>query len=177
MPVPVAVNQCWTQKGTAHSAGRTRRCEAAGGIYGFTKGWTQINPNTGDTHSGNEIASLLLGYPASGSVPIAMNPAWRSSYRVLYLQDDWKIRRNLTLNLGLRYEYETPPVERYNRQNRGFDVTAASPIAAQAAAAASLSYCPACATLTGAYQFADGSNRYPYKPIHDNFSPRIGFAY
>src|SRR4030095_10726698 len=44
------------------------------GSFNFTRGFTQRNPLTGDAASGNAIASFLLGYPASGSVPI--NPSF-----------------------------------------------------------------------------------------------------
>jgi hypothetical protein len=152
---------------------------AGSGSFNFSKAWTQANPQQGDQNSGNEIASFLLGYPAGGSVNVAVNPAWRSGYRVAYVQDDWKIRTNLMVNLGLRYDYETPPVERYNRQNRGFDLGAPSPIAVPVAAAPGTAECPACAHLTGAYRFAgsSGDARYAYEPIRTNFSPRLGFAY
>src|SRR5262249_8738051 len=60
-------------------------------------------------YSGNSFADLLLGYPskASRSLGDTRNPMWNESYSV-YLQDDWKFSRRLTLNLGARYEFETP---------------------------------------------------------------------
>ena len=51
-----------------------------------------------------------------------------------YFQDDWKARPNLTINMGLRYEYGSPVRERYNKSITGVDFGATSPIAAQATA-------------------------------------------
>jgi Outer membrane receptor for ferrienterochelin and colicins len=104
---------------------------AADGNYTFSKGWTQANPLQGDALSGNEFASFLLGLPNSGTVDRNIDAAYRNNYYALFVQDDWKITPNLTLNLGLRWDYETPRTERYNRMVRGFAFDQASPLASQ----------------------------------------------
>jgi len=59
--------------------------------------------------SGNAFASLLLGVGTSGSTGVSVLPYNSKHYYGTYLQDDWKITRKLTLNLGLRWEYQTAP--------------------------------------------------------------------
>jgi len=152
---------------------------AASGSYAFTKLWSQNNPIQADIYSGNEIASMLLGHPASGSVVIPITPAYQGRYYALFAQDDWKITRQLTLNLGLRWDYETPVRERYNRQVRGYAFDQASPIAAQAKNAAGVENCPACSNLMGGLLYAgdSGSDRYAFNPDRNNVQIRLGAAY
>ena len=95
--------------------------------FNFTKAYTQRNPLQGDAASGNAFASLLLGFPASGTSDFNAAPAYGNRYYVLFFQDDWRVSRKLTLNLGLRWDYESPVSERFNRQNRGFDAAASNP--------------------------------------------------
>lgn len=149
------------------------------GTYAFGKNWTQADPNSANAYSGNEVATALLGYPTSGSVTIPITPAYRGNYYALYFQDDWKITRKLTLNLGIRWDYETPLVERYNRQTTGFAFGAPSPIAAQVKASPAVSNCPACANLTGGLNFAgtSGTGRDAFAPDRNNVQPRFGAAY
>lgn len=152
---------------------------ASAGTFGFTRLWTQANPNQADALSGNEIASALLGYPSSGSVLVPIIPAYRGRYYSFFFQDDWKVTRKLTLNLGLRWDYETPLAERYNRQTRGFAFGQPSPIASQVAGRPGIENCPACRSLTGGLLFAgtSGSDRFAFNPDRNNFQPRIGAAY
>jgi len=80
---------------------------------------------------GQEYASFLLGIP-SGSMTRSASFATQNTYFAGFVQDDWKLTPRLTVNLGLRYEYESPMSERYDRAVRGFDRTTVNPIAAQA---------------------------------------------
>ena len=151
----------------------------AGGSFAFTKLWTQADPNRADALSGNEIASALLGYPTSGSLTLPITPAYRAKYHSAFFQDDWKITRKLTLNIGLRWDYESPVVERYNQMTRGFAFDQASPIAAQVSGKPGIENCAACRSLTGGLLFAEasGDNRFAFAPDRNNFQPRIGAAY
>lgn len=98
-----------------------------GGRFSFTGGFTQRNPNTGN-NDGAAVASLLLGAPSAGFIPFSYDVYESYKYLGFYIQDDFKIRRNLTLNLGLRWDVETSPVERFHKLNAGFDYLAKSPL-------------------------------------------------
>lgn len=139
----------------------------ASGKFDFSRGFTTITPDVNDPNSGNAMASFLLGYMGGASAAINATPyvAWR--FPVLYIQDDWRITRRLTLNIGLRWDYETPPVERYNRQNRGFDYNSPSPIQVPGM------------EVRGGLLFAgvNGLPRGAFRADRDNIQPRFGFAY
>ena len=139
--------------------------------FGYNRQFTQKNSvNTAvgaDSSSGNPIASLLLGYPSSGGYQVIPAFAISQPYQAYFVQDDWRIAKNLTLNVGLRWEYESPYTERYNRLATGFCTTCTNPLQASVAGL----------TLNGGLQFASSSNRQYYKPQHSEFQPRFGVSY
>jgi hypothetical protein len=98
-------------------------------------------------------------------VPINATYAYQHLYYGAFFQDDWRISRKLTLNLGLRWDYESPTSERFNQLNAGFDKTAASPVQAPGL------------SLKGGLLFVSADNRLPYKRDLNNFGPRVGVAY
>lgn len=103
---------------------RSRYNQAAGvnpsGNYNFGGTAFPVNkPNTGNT-----FASFLLGSVTSASFTQRFAnwlPRW--TMHAGYIQDDWKVRRGLTINVGLRWSYETPFHTKYNQQSQ-FDPTA-----------------------------------------------------
>ena len=135
------------------------------GIFNFTRAFTQRDPLVGDAASGNAFASLLLGHPNNASAPINASFAYQHLYYGAFFQDDWRISRKLTLNLGLRWDYESPTSERFNQLNAGFDKTSPSPIQ------------PPDLQLKGGLLFVNQDNRLPFKRDLNNFGPRVGFAY
>ena len=73
----------------------------------------QNQPQSG---TGFDFADFLLGLPQSSSVRFGdTNTYFRGSVWNTWAQDDWRLRPNLTLNVGLRYEYFTPFHEKFNR--------------------------------------------------------------
>ena len=144
----------------------------AAGTFNFSPAMTQgPNPNTASSTAGNAIASLLLGAGTSGNTLIQnwKNVASQNFYFAGYVQDDWRVSEKLTLNVGLRYDLETPRTERYDRMNY-FDPNARSPLADRV---------PQFPELRGGLVFVgvDGSPRTQFKTDTNNISPRIGGAY
>ncbi len=132
---------------------------------------------------GQGLASFLLGLPSGGQISANGSVAQQSKSTAFYVQDDWRVRRNLTLNIGLRYDFDSPLTERYNRSVRGFDFTRANPIASAAIANYAKSPLPELPAsqfaVNGGLTFA-GSNGLPrqlWQMDRNNFSPRLGLAW
>jgi len=113
-----------------------------------------------DQFTGDQFASFLLGVPQNESLTVNSHfPRWNQRYYALYVQDDFKFRRNLTLNLGVRWDVDTPRHEASGAQSV-LSLTAQN---------------PGTPGFPGALVFgknATGTNTY-FKDI----APRIGFAW
>jgi hypothetical protein len=156
------------------------------GSVSFNTQWTQNcwscsagNDYTGSANNlqGNSIASMLLGLPSSGSEGIGSTAFYSNKYFAPYVQDDWKLTRNLTLNLGLRYDLQPYYVERHNRADYAFNTTTVNPVDATL---------PFATLATGAsvhdlggptFLGVNGNPRQVYSTNLTEFQPRIGFAY
>ena len=129
------------------------------GNFSFT---TQPTALPGRAGTGHGLASLLVGFPNSVSfreTEVLDRSSW---YLAAFVQDDWTLSSNLTLNLGLRWETDTPIVDANDRMN-GFDPDAINPVS----------------NTPGVVRFAgvDGWPKSPYKTDWNNFGPRLGFAW
>jgi hypothetical protein len=124
------------------------------------------NPQLAASGTGNGFASFLLG-TGGGNAFTGFNqfPAMSKKFLGWYLQDGWRVRPRLTLNLGLRYEIQTAPTERVNAQQY-FDFTAVNPISSRVGF-----------NVPGQLVFNSGSNRSLYQTNYKNFAPRISAAY
>ena len=147
----------------------------------FTPQYTNgPNDNSAVAPLGQEYASFLLGIPG-GQMTRSASYAGQNIYYAGFVQDDWKISRRLTLNLGLRYEYESPVSERFDRAVRGFNRTVVNPIAAAAAAAyAKGPIAPLPVNqfqVLGGLQFAGSGNHQLWSQPATDFLPRIGLAF
>jgi hypothetical protein len=94
------------------------------GQFDFGRNRTQNPQNPGPT--GDGMAAFLLGFPSFGQVSTTNFISSDKKAYSFYIQDDWKVRPNLTLNLGLRYEVFSPIGERLGRQS-SFDYHRAEP--------------------------------------------------
>ncbi|MCX6610010.1 MAG: carboxypeptidase regulatory-like domain-containing protein [Acidobacteria bacterium] len=138
----------------------TFRPDWPSGNFGYGRAFTQgPDPATPSATGGYGLASALLGVPDSGSFTVGPSLALLQPSYNWYLQDDYKILRNLTINLGLRFEYQTPFKERYN-QLAYFDPDAIEPVTGRA----------------GVLTSTTASKRYPSKPNY-NWAPRVGLAW
>ena len=136
--------------------------------------------NSAGSPIGQHLASMMFGVPA-GSMNVAGSSALQSRYFGAFIHDDFKLARNFTLNIGLRYEKETPITERYNRLVAQFDNTVSNPIEAQAQANYANNPIPELPVsqfqALGGLTYIGANNRTPYKTENNNFLPRIGFSW
>jgi hypothetical protein len=162
--------------------------------------WTCLNPVSSCTSSvgnGSNIAQFLLGMPLSGSIGVNATAFWSQHYTAAYFQDDWRVSSTLTLDLGLRWDYQTGVSERHNKDVTRYDPTyvqTAVTTPSQASYASLIgatstntgvnllqTYRPSASTFvsTGAIDFAGvhGTPDTVYNPRYLYFQPRLGFAY
>lgn len=152
--------------------------------YSFAETWTR-GPldNSPIAPIGQGLASFVLGLPTGGSIDKRDTSAATSKYHAFYAQDDWKVNRKLTVNLGLRFDFERPTSERFNRTANGYDFVTPNPI--QDAARANYARAPiaevpvAGFNTIGGLTFAGvgGTPRGLWDTDWNNLAPRIGFAY
>jgi len=134
--------------------------------------------------SGSEWATFLLGYIDNASIAarVPIQEAVTLGYAG-YFMDDYKVNKNLTLNLGLRWEYEPGPVDRGNRISQRLDLSQpipemlATPPAIPATVTALLASKNQRQTFNGAWIFAKADNRSAWNRKIANFLPRLGGAY
>jgi hypothetical protein len=189
-----------------HYGGEARILQEASGDFGqqsgsfeFGDNWTRRRYNNTDFATGSNAATFLLGLPTGGTFNRNPNRFDSQRYYGVFLQNDWRLTPRLTVNMGLRWDYERPFIERYNRISTYFDPTVLNPIsgAAQAAYAAIMArvladpntypFGPQLAQLVpvsafqinGAQRFAgvDGQPRTAVNGDFHEFQPRVGFAY
>jgi hypothetical protein len=126
--------------------------------YGFSNFETAFAPNNPST--GDPFASFLLGLPSQEQLSDTLaNPRLSSYYYAAYVQDDFKLRRDLTLNLGLRYDVDTPRHEDHGDQS-SLNLNVPNPGAAGE---------------NGALVYGAASNQ--GQTYYKDFGPRVGFAY
>ena len=100
--------------------------------------------------------------------------AFRNHELAFFIQDDWKITKNLTLNLGLRYDYDSPHTEKYGHATNFLMSTDLADINCGAIVGGDCAYPPGDTnTPNGGFFGAERLN----KPDKNNFAPRFGFAW
>jgi hypothetical protein len=133
------------------------------GSLGFAAGYTNgPDPFVPSPIRGHAFATFMLGAVTSSDITNAPGMAYQSNYLAGYIQDDYRITRNLTMNLGLRYDLIFPFTER-NNQIAQFDRNGVNPIVGV----------PGKFLLLG----RDGLPRGARDWDRNNWGPRIGIAY
>ena len=148
----------------------------------YNANYVKANDTAANPTRGGEAASMLMGIP-SGSMGISDSYVEQDKYFALYIADDWKVSKKLTLNLGLRYEYESPMTERFDRAAIHFAGTTPNPL--NDAARANYAKNPMPELPVASFQAMGGltfanvapNGRTYWKPEKKNFQPRFGFAY
>ena len=136
-----------------------------GGLFTYDFSGTSEFPASG---GGDALASFLTGVGGPGSWGQYEIPNYVSTQSFQsggFIQDNWKVTKKLTLNIGVRYDVSTPRSERYNRMNE-VSLSVVSPITA-----------PGFGTLHGGEIFMNSHDRNNYNADYNNFGPRFGLAY
>ena len=133
--------------------------------YDFTS--TSEYPFSG---GGDAIASFLTGVggpgeSGMGQYDVPNHTSTQSFQFAQFAQDNWKVSKKFTLNIGLRNEINTPQTERHNRMNKA-DLNVVSPLQV-----------PGLGTLYGGEIYMSPGDRSNYLPDYRNIGPRLGFAY
>lgn len=139
------------------------------GAFTFSQSFTSASPTSTVAGTGASIASLLLGYPASGTATQSLPIEAHVNYYGFFVQDDFRLNSKFTLNAGLRYEYEPGLTSDRNSLIVGFDKSAVNPIQKEVTGI----------TTNGVIEYA-GQNGYgtsATNPTLAKFSPRVGFAW
>lgn len=164
--VSMSKGRHFMKAGIDHRRNHLNTRPTQGGSFNFNARGTAI-PN--EAFSGNQtgyaFASYLLGIVDSAGLGDPIGLGGRRSYTALFFQDDFKVSSTLTLNLGMRWEFQHPFTEVGNR------LSSWSPNVRDPESG-----------LMGAYQFAGncnvctGRDYFGVRSFRD-FGPRIGFAW
>ena len=153
----------------------------ASGTFTFGTNWITAGTGAAAPAFGGSMATFMMGLPTGGQFDVNTGYAYRSYLFGYFLQDDWRIKSNLTVNVGIRLEHETPIAERYNRIVNGFDPAAINSVAQAAAAAYAakpIPQLPAGAfSALGGLTFASPSDRSGYNLPAFFPSPRLGITW
>ena len=139
----------------------------AAGQYAFNGIFTKSN-NLSSGTGGADLADLLLGYPQSAAIYTSTKLTDFTDYYGLYIHDDFRVSKKLTLNIGLRWEHEHGLSELNNGMVVNFDGSATNVLAANVSGI----------SPNGAVVYGGGAAGSTVgNPISNKMGPRFGFAY
>jgi len=137
------------------------------GYFRFNAAFTQgPDPVRSSSTAGIPVASALLGAPYRGDIDTYLPLSYRNNYAAIFVQDDIRVTRRLTLNIGFRFDHDGAWRERQNRMTRGFAFDTPSPLQAPGL------------NLRGGLLFAGVDGQPESQTESGNvFAPRFSFAY
>jgi hypothetical protein len=140
----------------------------SGGQVTFNRDFTERTLNSTNPLEGNSFASFLLGAPDGGQVEVFPTPHYKWFFMAPWIQDDWRVSSNWTVNLGFRWDINGSVTEENNMLNYAFDPTIVNPVSALVGQ-----------QVMGGIRFAgvDGAPERPWKLDKDNYQFRVGTAY
>jgi hypothetical protein len=154
------------------------------GSFTFNSSWVNSGTKGGVSNIfGGDLASFMLGLPSSGEYDLEARSNYHSYYTGSFVQDDWRVSDRLTLNLGLRFDIDTPFEERYGVTVNGFNPTAAINYVTQPAFSGATvssngeSWSAASINTLGGLTFPGSHNGAVYATNSGFLSPRFGFSY
>ncbi len=144
------------------------------GGFNFGAGFTRHDPKL-DNGDGSTIADMVLGYPSWGGVEY--NDPTYESYKAyaFFIQDDWKISHKLALNIGLRYENELSPMDRWGRLQAGLCPTCTNPVNNEISSVTLPNGVPFASPIVGGLKFQ--KDRTPYENTWGILLPKFGASY
>jgi hypothetical protein len=157
----------------------------AAGSFNFGTAFTSDPAGPYTPTFGGDLASLYLGLPTAGEFDNNARADFHSYYIGSFLQDDWRVSDRLTLNLGIRYDIDTPFRDKLGRTVNGFNPSATNSVSAAAAAAFTpqtvtlygTAFTAASINTLGGLTFPSAASGAVYNNNNGFISPRIGFSY
>jgi len=157
--------------------------QASAGSFNFgSNSWVRASSGASSTVAmGQDMAQFLYGLPDQGFFDINTYGSWYSYFASGFLQDDWRLKHNLTVNLGVRFDHDGPFHEKYGRTENGFAFDTPNPIASAAIANYNRNPIPQIPVgsfnVLGGLKYPASSGSAAYQNTSHLVSPRVGFAW
>lgn len=170
---------------------RVQNMGDSSGSFTFANSFDNIGTAGTGATVGGDLSSLELGLPTAGEYDLNTKADYRSYYIGTFIQDDWRVSSRLTVNLGVRFDIDTPYSEKFGRTVNGFNPAATNAASAAATTAFATTGPKDTATSNGTtvtvngttfntlggLTFPSGNGGAPYAVNSGFWSPRVGFSY
>jgi hypothetical protein len=152
---------------------------------GFTFGpqFTSAGTGTANPSFGGDLADLEFGLPTVGEYDLNAKADLRQYYVGTFVQDDWRVNNELTVNMGLRFDIDTPFGEKFGRTVSGFNPTAVNAVSGTQLAGPVTetvngnSFTISSINSLGGLTFPSSNRGAPFQINSGFLSPRLGFSY